>query len=426
MRKIVLIFVLIHILILSLNSQGWVEIFKNGDSTFVNPEYMLQLAVNSKNEIYVLGFFTNDFTTILHKTTDECKSWIKLNLPFHTIIDMRYFQNIKINSKDEIFITFDSIVVRSLDDGMSFDTILNRQKLEYLIGSSTNNLWFRCFNFAPNNDLFLNLDTDHYTYIIKSTDNGDTWEVINQSGPDCEIYFNDDWIVWSVCGWTIYKSLDTCKSFSYISSDLIQSEVYAWPLALALGKYGYVFAMDEYGRIIKSTDKGQSFTLSYSYVPHGATDWYKKISGSKNGIIVTSGVYSLDNGDTWKSNSVGLGYACILDSAIYALSYGHYKIYKFDFLLSAEDKYKIYSKFIISPNPTQSTSKIEYTVNNFSYVHLVMTNITGDIIKEFNLGEQAPGEHIFNIDTKDLPQGMYFIKLIAGEQVETGKLVVVE
>jgi|GEM_PF-5027986 len=79
--------------------------------------------------------------------------------------------------------------------------------------------------------------------------------------------------------------------------------------------------------------------------------------------------------------------------------------------------------FQISPNPTQSTTKIEFTLDYPSIINLCLYDALGNKVKQFDLGFKEQGTHIFNFDTYDLPQGLYFLKMQAGEKVEVGKML---
>ncbi len=69
------------------------------------------------------------------------------------------------------------------------------------------------------------------------------------------------------------------------------------------------------------------------------------------------------------------------------------------------------NKFTISPNPLESTTLIQYTLNQNSPVILKIFDLTGQEIVTLvnNLQQQGEQQYIFN--TGDLPSGIYFCVL---------------
>ncbi|MEM6268451.1 MAG: Omp28-related outer membrane protein [Bacteroidota bacterium] len=80
----------------------------------------------------------------------------------------------------------------------------------------------------------------------------------------------------------------------------------------------------------------------------------------------------------------------------------------------------------VFPNPFSDATAIVYNLNNTSEVSLSLTDLTGKQVTNIDLGEQATGEHRFdlNVSEQGLASGIYIMQLRAGEQVATQRLAV--
>ncbi|MEW6467982.1 MAG: T9SS type A sorting domain-containing protein [Bacteroidota bacterium] len=79
----------------------------------------------------------------------------------------------------------------------------------------------------------------------------------------------------------------------------------------------------------------------------------------------------------------------------------------------------------IFPNPaTAAVAALSYTLTRQSEVSFELINILGEKVSHTIIGEQAPGKYEHTLDLSSLSPGVYFIKLRAGEAVETVKLTV--
>jgi hypothetical protein len=85
-----------------------------------------------------------------------------------------------------------------------------------------------------------------------------------------------------------------------------------------------------------------------------------------------------------------------------------------------------YSIHNIYPNPFNPITNIIYGLPEYTNVQIVIFDLSGkrvaSLINEF----QSPGYHSINWNADSHPSGMYFIKMIAGEYVNTQKLMLVK
>lgn len=80
----------------------------------------------------------------------------------------------------------------------------------------------------------------------------------------------------------------------------------------------------------------------------------------------------------------------------------------------------------VFPNPVIQESTIRYVVDNDSYVRMEITDLTGRIVFRLLDGEQESGEYEIKLNKSEamLPTGVYFVRLIVGEQSYLRKIVI--
>jgi len=79
---------------------------------------------------------------------------------------------------------------------------------------------------------------------------------------------------------------------------------------------------------------------------------------------------------------------------------------------------------IISPNPCTDVTKLQFRMPVDGNLNINLYDISGQKIKRLLNEVKMPGEYEIEIDVRDLPPGVYFIRMQAGDQVVTEKLVV--
>ncbi len=78
-----------------------------------------------------------------------------------------------------------------------------------------------------------------------------------------------------------------------------------------------------------------------------------------------------------------------------------------------------------SPNPFEGSTEVMIYVNKTTSLNITVTNVAGQIVKNFNTEELGSGNHIIEIDGSDLQSGVYLYTMSAsnGEKV-TKKMVI--
>ena len=79
----------------------------------------------------------------------------------------------------------------------------------------------------------------------------------------------------------------------------------------------------------------------------------------------------------------------------------------------------------IHPNPFNSEAKVSHNLPRQTYVFLELLNISGQRIKLLYDGDKKAGEYIDTIQSTDLPSGLYFVRLVTSEKMQTHKVMLI-
>jgi len=78
------------------------------------------------------------------------------------------------------------------------------------------------------------------------------------------------------------------------------------------------------------------------------------------------------------------------------------------------------------PNPFNQHTTISYQLSNSEPASLKIYNAAGQMVKSFDMGQQQAGYHQVEWSDSNIPAGVYFYRLTAGNYQATKKLVVVK
>jgi len=78
------------------------------------------------------------------------------------------------------------------------------------------------------------------------------------------------------------------------------------------------------------------------------------------------------------------------------------------------------------PNPFNSTTKIKYQIPELSFVTFKVYDVLGNKITILVNEEKPAGSYEVEFTAKDLPSGIYFYQLKAGNFAETKKMILLK
>src|SRR6185436_7992345 len=76
------------------------------------------------------------------------------------------------------------------------------------------------------------------------------------------------------------------------------------------------------------------------------------------------------------------------------------------------------------PNPTSANSSITYTLSTPATVSIDLYDVLGNKLQQLVNGNQRQGEHNTTLDTRKLANGVYVLKIRAGDQMAEKKVAV--
>lgn len=79
--------------------------------------------------------------------------------------------------------------------------------------------------------------------------------------------------------------------------------------------------------------------------------------------------------------------------------------------------------FEVYPNPSNEKAFINFSLLKSEFVTIKLYDLIGKEIQTIENKQLGGGEHTYTISNKDLPNGIYMIKLMVGNEIQTKKLV---
>jgi flagellar hook assembly protein FlgD len=79
-----------------------------------------------------------------------------------------------------------------------------------------------------------------------------------------------------------------------------------------------------------------------------------------------------------------------------------------------------------APNPFRSSTRLRYTLTEDTPVSLQVYDLLGRRVATLVNEEQPAGRHTVMLDGKGMPSGSYVVRLQAGTQMRTQRIVVVQ
>ena len=402
--------------------------------------------------VFILFFFLISCNSFLQA------QWVKTNCPYKKAIYC-----FSINGTDIFAGTYQGGVFLSTNYGTNWDQI-NNGITDSVIRSLANN-GSNIFAGSSNNGLFL------------STNNGTNWKTLSNG-------LSGDYIIYSLAvkgtdvfagTWGNGIQLSTNNGLSWITINNGLTEKFISALALSENN---IFAGTSDSGVFLSTNYGANWTKADNGLPNIRIS---AIAVSGNNIFVGTegfGVFrSTDNGTNWVDINNGLSNAMVealtrSGTNIFAGSYGgvclttnygttwipvndglYENIYIWSLAVDGSYIYvgtdttgiwrrplselvgitkenaELPKQFVLSqnyPNPFNPSTVINYHVSANSHVTLKIYNLLGVVVRTLVDERQSPGNYSSPFEAKDLPSGIYFYKLEAGQFTQVKKMILVK
>lgn len=334
-------------------------------------------------------------------------------------------------------------LVRSLNDGSSFQTILNG------INSSDRNNWDTPICFDPANPSTLYYGTQR---VYKTEDRGNNWSSISydltNGAPGGNLSFGtltsidvsplngdifigtDDGNIWSTndagANWVkISNDLPNYWVTKVKASPLVAGRVYATFSGYRFGETG--------GHVFVSDDHGGSWTDISTELPDIPFNDIEIDSFGNLFLATDIGILaSADNGVSWEVFGANFPSVVVTDlyyhqssKNLYAATYGR-SSYRIDLSTNILNVDVINSsiKSKIFPNPTSDYLSITFSNNDLTDTTISIINLHGKIIKTYNKTNLNQGQNPLTIDVRNIISGIYFLKITKNGISQTHKLII--
>jgi hypothetical protein len=148
------------------------------------------------------------------------------------------------------------------------------------------------------------------------------------------------------------------------------------------------------------------------------------------------GVYaSTDGGTTWTemndgltcSNVLSLAFRSGTENTIYAGTEGG-SVFKTTTGAGVAGPSSIVhrSSFTVSPNPSRGKACLEFTLPASAPVRAAVYDHAGRMVEDLGKRLMPSGTNAWQLDTRSIPAGTYFLRLSSGEQTHTARLTILK
>ena len=268
--------------------------------------------------------------------------------------------------------------------------------------------------------------------VFLSTNDGTIWRAADSGLTNTDVnslVVNGNNLFAGTYGGGIFLSTNNGAVWTGVNTGLTNSNIFslfASGTDLFAGTYG--------GGVFHSTNNGASWAASgltdtyvYSFVVSGTN----LFAGGEAGVFL-----STDNGTNWKNVGDGLtndhlGSLAINDNILFAGTYSAGVWWRplSEMVMGIEEKPTIASSFLLYqnyPNPFNPTTSISYQLPMISHVSLKVYDVLGKEIKTLVNERQNAGIHNLTFNGSNLPTGIYFYRLQAGNYTQTKKLILLK
>ena len=378
------------------NGNNWVKI-----DTSLGGGVILGLKIlNSSGLLILKGTSAYSVSGTLYKSFDNGETWEDIiNLSNNPIqwFGVSPFNDSEIYAIDVLFFPAGvlNFLYKSTDDGNSWNNI------SAFPASSHGSALAFAFDLLDSMNLNVTVDTQFDQYFYKSTNKGESWFFIS-TPPSWGAVYTDYFI--------------TNRIYLFPQPFISNNGGQNWFLAdsgLADTSYYLSYHQDQ-----------ETIKLLYSlrrdglYSSRNDTIYWNFVEGTENLPIYFSptGFY-----DDRNMNNI------FIEPERKELYLGTAEgIYKTAIITNVEADNKNELVFSLSqnfPNPFNSSTIIEYSVNSTSFVSVKVYDVLGREIAALVNEEKLEGNYKVSFDASKLSSGIYFYRLQSGEFIETRKMV---
>ena len=200
-------------------------------------------------------------------------------------------------------------------------------------------------------------------------------------------------------------------------------------------------------RSLNATAAAPTFTALGSIIPGSQPGCYDGIidRDDPNIIVVgtSEGAFVTENGGaSWENASAGFEGTPVFEvrqswrtfqegnnrpGEIYIGTYGR-GIWKTEAYLGigehgSNNNPSMEAKLLTYPNPSNANTTLSFELNKGGAVEVSVYSITGRLVKQIKKSNMPSGENEVFINSEDLPNGTYIIKLVSGKQNQSVKFM---
>jgi hypothetical protein len=261
-----------------------------------------------------------------------------------------------------------------------------------------------------------------YKHLLKSTDEGATWEEIftSQYSGGNLYFFSNEVGVYKLNN-TIYHTKDAGLTWSSF-----EQAPDGWAYFINHDK-GYVLPGN--GFLFHTTDGGFSWESIYQF-DLDPNDLYfiNETTGYACSYLGT--IYKTDDaGYTWAKTEIGSEHALYFinfpdTSTGYTGGEGGMLLKNTSPLpVGAPELHGSNISFRVFPNPFDDDFKISFNLNIEDDVEINLFDLSGKLLSELTFSNLSGGYHSFPVSEKSRPQGVYLIRFKCSNQIETVKII---
>ncbi len=354
---------------------------------------------------------------------------------------MPYASSITVDSSGWYYIGGKDGVYRSKDEGATWQNVLSTIIIYPDSSRYISAIW--AVLCSKTNIILAATD---YVGVYRSIDQGDTWTKSSSNSINQYVYSlaqSNSGIIYAGTKNGVYRSYNSGSTWNNYSP------VYDFTYALTCGDDKEVFAgfsyTDTESGVYHSTNSGNNwfkFGLQ-NLVPVGLAYDKKNVllaaveadwNNANVGLYMTyvDSVKWIHFGDNLKNVACRSVYILPSDYALVGTSGG--SIYRSQSILpnkltSVDNSLIEIKSFSLSqnyPNPFNPSTVINYSLPKLSFVNVTIYNAIGMEVTQLVNKQQNAGEYSVTWQPPNLPSGIYFYKIVAGDFVQTRKMILLK